>query len=102
MKTANGIYLNLKESNYCVIKYGLIFYFSSVVYRDKFQNNVSNYVENEKLKLKNRYSLSVIFDVFLAISYYKRIEKRGFRVTDNVNKKEMTKDVVFIEQIFKY
>ncbi len=47
--TKAGIYLNLDESTYKVKKFGLLFYFSSLLYMEKFNKNVEKYVEMENI-----------------------------------------------------
>lgn len=78
--TKGGVFLNLEESTYKTQKYGLIFYFSSMFYMEKFVKNVENYVKTEVLKFENRTNLIVDFKSLFAISYYTKIEKRGFKV----------------------
>lgn len=99
MKTENGVYLDLKESEYSVKKLGLTFYFSSKFYMEKFLKNVEIYTHNETLKIYNKYHVTFNFKIFLAISLYKKIEKRGFRIVDNISKKELNRNVVIAEQI---
>ena len=101
MLTKNGICLKLSESDYKLLKYGLVFYFSSQFYLDKFKNNVENYIEQESLKLKNKYKINSNFEVYLALSYYKRIEQRGFFVFDDVEKREIKSDTIFLNVIIK-
>ena len=52
MKTVNGIYLNLEESDYIYDLDGIRYYFSSELYRNKFKENVLNYVNENSIKLK--------------------------------------------------
>lgn len=99
MLTKNGICLKLDESDYKIIKYGLVFYFSSKLYLDKFVNNVEKYVEEETLKLINKYKVNCNFTVYLAISYYKKIEQRGFYIFDDVKQKQIDKDILFLNVI---
>lgn len=102
MKTSRGIYLNLNESDYkCNIR-GLTFYFSSKQYLEKFINNVENYINNETMKLKVKYNIIISIDLLLMLSFYKKIEKRGFRVYDNLNKKEITENVGLVTNILMY
>lgn len=95
MKTANGIYLDLKESEYKFEAYGFIFYFSSKKYLEKFKLDLVDYIILESLKIRQKYNIFINLDKYLSISLYKRIEKRGFRIYDLENKKEITKDIVF-------
>ena len=102
MKTSRGIYLNLKESDYKCNLQGLTFYFSSKQYLEKFINNVENYINNETMKLKVKYNILISIDLLLMLSFYKKIEKRGFRVYDNLNKKEITENVGLVTNILTY
>ena len=99
MKTENGIYLDLNESDYKVKKLGLTFYFSSKFYMKKNKKGVEIYTHNEMLKLFNKYRVTSNFKIFLTISFYKRIEKRGFRIFDNIRNQEINKNVVISETI---
>lgn len=102
MKTSRGICLNLNESDYkCNIR-GLTFYFSSKFYLEKFINNVENYINNETMKLKVKYNIIISIDLLLMLSFYKKVEKRGFRVYDNLNKKEITENVGIVTNILTY
>lgn len=83
MKTQRGIYNNLKESDYSYNFEGLTFYFSSKKYQEKFKNNVKEYVINERLKNYVKYKVKNSFEIYYSIAYYKKIEKRGFRVISN-------------------
>ena len=92
MLTRNGICLNIEESEYKILKFGLVFYFSSEFYLQKFKNNVDNFVTTESLKMKNKYQINSNLELYFAISYYKKIEKRGFYIYDDVTKKSITKE----------
>lgn len=78
MKTKNGIELNLSLSNYRSIYENFTFYFSSLFYKRKFEQNLENYIELEEAKLKNKYGINLNAKLYLAIAFYKKIEKRGF------------------------
>lgn len=101
MVTKNGVCLDLKTSEYKIVKFGLIFYFSSRLYLDKFMNNVDKYIEEETLKLKNKYKIECNYEVYLAISYYKKIEKRGFYIYDDINRNEIKSNISFVNVIIK-
>lgn len=96
MITKNGICLNLEESNYKILKYGVIFYFSSLLYLEKFEKEVENYINTETIKLRNKYKVDNDFTLYLAISFYKKIEKRGFYIYDEVNKRKIKNNSLFI------
>lgn len=78
--TKKGIELDLKQSNYKIKFKNLIFCFSSKFYMNKFEENVKEFIDIENKKLYNKYKLDADFSIYLAIVYYKKIEKRGFRV----------------------
>ena len=101
MKTINGIYLDLKESDYKLNYNGLIYYFSSELYMNKFKNNVKKFIVEETVKLKTKYKINIYFDTMLTIAYYKKIEKRGFRIVYKINEKEteLTEEVLLANQI---
>lgn len=101
MKTAKGIYLDLKETEYSITLSGITFYFSSKLYLKKFMDNVNNYVKQENIKLCVKYNVNIDLTLFLMISLYRKIEKRGFRIYDKINNKEITENVSFINTILQ-
>lgn len=101
MRTKNGIYLNLKESEYKFNYGGLIYYFSSELYMMKFKNNVVEFIVEETAKIKAKYKVNIYLDTMLAIAFYKKIEKRGFRIVykENEKEKELSYNVLISNQI---
>lgn len=95
----HGIEFNLKESNYKVTLQGLTFYFSSKLYLNKFTANIKDYIFNENAKIKTKYNLDIVMDIYFMISYYKKVEKRGFRIYDEVSKKEIFENQGFIASL---
>lgn len=91
MKSARGIYYDLKESEYFVEmninNEKIVLYFSSLFIRRKFLENISEYIHNENLKLSITYKIDIDATKLLILSYYKKLEKRGFRVL--INDKEI-------------
>lgn len=83
MKTRDGIYTNINESDYIYEFNNLKFFFSSPYYMKKFINNVKTFASVESEKIKEKFDCNINFDLFYAISYYKKIEKRGFKVEFN-------------------
>lgn len=98
MKTQNGIELNLKESKYTVIFRNFTFFFSSQFYKNKFIENVENYIEFENRKLMSKYKVNSSFSLYFAISLYKKIEKRGFRIINELGI-EVTDESYFKDEI---
>lgn len=93
MQTVRGVFLDLSESTYYYTYKNLRFYFSSKQYLEKFENNFRTYIDNENLKLNIKYGLNINFDIMLAISYYRKIEKRGFRIIDISYNNELSSEL---------
>lgn len=80
MKTRNGIYYNLKESEYHITILGVTYWFSSQLYLKKFidryleERDILNYAQSRRHK--TGLNLSILSDIKL----YNSIEKRGFLV----------------------
>lgn len=91
MKSARGIYYDIKESDYYtklnVNNEEIVLYFSSLFLRKKFIENVGIFIHNENIKLSLFYKIDIDATKLLILSYYKKIEKRGFRVL--INDKEI-------------
>lgn len=94
--TIKGICLNLNNSEYYFKHKGLVFYFSSEFYKNKFERIVNDYIENETLKTQIRYNVKIQMDLLFMVALYRKIEKRGFRIYDEENKKEIKPSCVFI------
>ena len=92
MQTKNGIEFDLEKSKYVYEKGEYKFYFSSELYLKKYTQEVEKFVPFENLKIRTKYNVDINLCIFLMISLYKRIEKRGFLIKKN--DKEI-KDVKF-------
>lgn len=91
MKSARGIYYNLNESDYIFEYNHFKFYFSSVLYLNKYKSLYQDYIEKETKKLNAYYKANINCEVMLLLTLYKKIEKRGFKVVyDNKDLKEDT------------
>lgn len=102
MKTRKGIYLNLLESDYNITLNNLTFYFSSKIYLQKFANNVKSYIDTEQAKINIKYGIYISLSSYLMLAYYKKIEKRGFRVYNEKTKREISENVALIDEIIMY
>lgn len=83
MSRLGKIYYNIYDSDYVVEYREFKFYFSSLLYMKKFKNELKDYINDESFKIKNKYMFYLESDEYLALSYYKKIEKRGFYVRYN-------------------
>ena len=74
------IYYNINDSEYKVDYENFTFYFSSILYQRKFTNELKKYVSDESYKIQTKYQNFIEASEYLALSLYKKIEKRGFNV----------------------
>lgn len=74
------IFYNIDESTYKVEFNNFTFYFSSLLYQRKFTRELSSYVNDESYKIRTKYQNHIEASEYLALSLYKKIEKRGFNV----------------------
>ena len=81
MKTV--VYQNIKESVFDYKIYNLCFHFSSLFNKNRFIENVQTYVNLEEMKIINKYQLQIDIKKYLAIAFYKKIERRGFYISFN-------------------
>ena len=79
-RVSKNIYYNIEESDITLEYHNLIFYFSSDLNAKKFKTRVLDFIDTENYKLKCRYNVEIDLGDMLLISYYMKIEKRGFKV----------------------
>lgn len=89
MKTYRGIELDIKQSDYRYSINNYTFYFSSEFYMNNFKNNIELFTEIEGAKIKNKYKVYIDLNNYLAFVLYKKIEKRGFYVINNITNEEV-------------
>lgn len=75
-----NIYYDLEKSKFEVEYKRFRFIFSSQFYLSKFEKDINNFISIEKQKFNLRYGVYLESDEFLALTLYKKIEKRGFLV----------------------
>lgn len=80
MRVSKHIYYNIEESDIKLEYSNLVFYFSSELNRDRFKTRIIDFVENENFKLKAKYNTEIDFSLMFYVSFYIKIEKRGFRI----------------------
>lgn len=80
--TRGGIEYNLPKSPYTIKLNNFTFYFSSRVYKEKYESALANYTNDFRLTLEKKLSVSVTgVEDIASILLYKRTEKRGFFAT---------------------
>lgn len=74
------VYKDLSLSDYQYEFKRFIFTFSSKFYIMKFERELLSYIKYNTDSLINKYGIYLEADEYLALSLYKKIEKRGFQV----------------------
>lgn len=82
------VYNDIEESIYYLEYKEFTLYFSSAFYLRNFKLKFPGYYREELFKLRNKYKVNnvkffEILEEVLIISFYKKIEKRGFRIYKN-------------------
>ena len=102
MQTYRGVYLDIKESDIYGVYENYKFFFSSLFNKNRFINRLNEYITLENTKIKNKYKIDKInLDLFFAIVFYTKIEKRGFKIVDMKRFKiyDKKEDIEFIIKI---
>ena len=74
------VYKDVYKSSFKDDYAGICFHFSSLFNYRRFRSGITDYIKEEELKIRNKYQLEIDMKKYLAIAYYKKIEKRGFYV----------------------
>lgn len=89
------VYLDLTETEFVSSYNGINFYFSSLFNLTRFEKNVDDFVKMETFKMINRYKVKANWSLLLMISYYKKIEKRGFRIEYDSGERISPDEIIF-------
>lgn len=81
MRRSEKIFYDLTESTEFVELLNTRFYFSSSFNKERFLNGYEDYIKEEEDKIKAKYGINISISYYLLISYYIKIEKRGFYIT---------------------
>lgn len=90
------VYNDINDSNYCVEIDKIKLYFSSEFNKERFLKGYEEYVKEENLKIQNKYKINIIANYYLLFAFYKKIEKRGFRIINKVTGAEINSNLTFI------
>lgn len=71
---------DLNNSEYISKVNDYVFYFSSKFNQDRFETGYYQYAIDEMNKLYAKYHIKIDIHDYLTLVYYKKIEKRGFKV----------------------
>ena len=89
---------DINKSEYYFRVNKLTLFFSSKFNKTRFENGFIEYVNEETNKIKAKYKVNINLTNYLLLAYYKKIEKRGFKVLtydDNDVIIELSKDHTF-------
>lgn len=89
---------DINKSEYYFRVNKLTLFFSSKFNKTRFENGFIEYVNEETNKIKAKYKVDINLNNYLLLAYYKKIEKRGFKVLtydDNDVIIELSKDHTF-------
>lgn len=73
-------YENIENSNITFSYENLTFYFSSLFYKDKFMKGYKSYIKECTKMVSIRYNINIEMDMPFLVSYYRQIEKKGFKI----------------------
>lgn len=88
-----NVYYNLYDSEYHYNFKRFEFVFSSKLYINNFIKKLNDYIHIENEKIGAKYQVELEAYEYLALSLYKKIEKRGFLVY--YNGEEIDKNTTF-------
>lgn len=71
---------DINNSEYYFRVNKLTFFFSSEFNKTRFTDGFIEYVNEETNKIKAKYKVDLIMADYLLVAYYKKIEKRGFKI----------------------
>lgn len=71
------------------------FYFTSDFNLNRFKEGYKEYAETENLKFKLKYRVNINFNKIFFIAFYKKIEKRGFRVYNIITNSYLAEDDIY-------
>lgn len=93
------VYNDINDSTYYLDVGKARLYFSSEFNKARFLNNYKFYIKEETSKLEKKYHVKIVANYYLMFAFYKKIEKRGFRVENNVTKTRINENLTFIVEL---
>ena len=93
------VYNNIDDSVFFIDVGKCRIYFSSEFNKSRFLNNYKNYIVEENAKLENKYHVKIVANYYLLFAFYKKIEKRGFRIENNIANTRVNENSIFITEL---
>lgn len=100
MRRSEKIYYDLTESTEYVELLNTRFYFSSSFNKERFLSGYESYIKEEEDKIIAKYKINISIRFYLLLSYYLKIEKRGFYVVKDKNNIINKNTIIFTELNF--
>ena len=93
------VYNDINDSTYYLDVGKARLYFSSEFNKTRFLKNYSIYAQEECKKIENKYHVKINANYYLLFAFYKKIEKRGFRIENNITGKRINENLTFIVEL---
>lgn len=93
------VYNNINDSVFFIDIGKCRIYFSSEFNKSRFLKNYKNYIDEENAKLENKYHVKIVANYYLLFAFYKKIEKRGFRIENNITNDKVNENLTFITEL---
>lgn len=100
MRRSKKVYYDLTESTEYVELLNTRFYFSSSFNKERFLSGYESYIKEEENKIIAKYKINISIRFYLLLSYYLKIEKRGFYVVKDKNNIINKNTIIFTELNF--
>lgn len=93
------VYNDINDSKFFVDVGHARLYFSSEFNKTRFLKNYKLYIDEENKKLIKKYHINILANYYLLFAFYKRIEKRGFRIENNTTGSSINENLTFIVEL---
>lgn len=93
------VYNDINDSNYMIDVGKCRIYFSSEFNKSRFLKGYALYCKEEKGKLEKKYHVKINANYYFLFAFYKKIEKRGFRIENNITNKRINEDLTFLVEL---
>lgn len=93
------VYNDINKSTFYVDVEKCRIYFSSEFNKHRFLKDYRMYIEDETKKLEKKYHVRIRPNYYLLFAFYKKIEKRGFRIENNITGKRMNENSTFMLEL---
>ena len=100
MRRSKKVYYDLTESTEYVELLNTRFYFSSSFNKERFLSGYESFIKEEENKIIAKYKINISIRFYLLLSYYLKIEKRGFYVVKDKNNIINKNTIIFTELNF--